>query len=668
MPGRTVIQWDKNDLDALGILKVDCLALGMLTAIRKALDLIRSHNPQGPAGLADVPTEDPAVYEMIQQADTIGVFQIESRAQMSMLPRLRPQCFYDLVIEVAIVRPGPIQGGMVHPYLRRRAGEEAVDYPSEEVRSVLEKTLGVVIFQEQAMRLAVVAAGFSPGEADQLRRAMGAWRKTGVIEKFRTQLITGMRERGYAEDFAQRLFQQIQGFGEYGFPESHAASFAALVYASAWIKRYYPAEFLAALLNSQPMGFYAPAQLVRDARQHGVAVLPVDINQSSYDCTLERSRGFQPVTSEVSNAYPMHEKCVVDFGSLAGQHVSATQDFRSLSPEIPAEIEPETSEVNQRPTLAKLPLMSESTREPEKTLPLPRKPRSSRINLDCGGEGRGEGDQSDVRFGPLTPALSPTIKSKAKLDTSSGGEGVTTYAHAVRLGFCQIRGLSQAVAEQIVTARNPGPFLDYDDFVRRTALSAAILSRLAQADVFASLQVGRREGLWRSMIDHTQIPLFATSPDAEPSVELPALSSQQQMMADYQTTGLSLRAHPLSFVRADLERRGVVTAKALNEVEADRTYRVAGLVLVKQRPGTAKGITFCTLEDETGTANLIVRQDVWERYRRVIRGAAAIVARGRLQRQHGVIHILTDRLEPLVLQQADTTKQTVIAWPVREFR
>ncbi len=287
MPGRTVVQWDKDDLDALGILKVDCLALGMLSAIRRCLDLIKEHTGQS-LTLATIPAEDPAVYEMIQRADTVGVFQIESRAQMSMLPRLKPKKFYDLVIEVAIVRPGPIQGKMVHPYLRRRNGEEPVEYPSEAVREVLEKTLGVPLFQEQAMKLVVVAAGFTPGEADQLRRAMAAWKRTGVINQFEQKLIDGMLANGYSEEFARNLFRQIEGFGSYGFPESHAASFALLVYVSAWIKCHHPAVFLAALLNSQPMGFYGPAQLVADARRHGVEVRPVDVNHSDCDCTLER--------------------------------------------------------------------------------------------------------------------------------------------------------------------------------------------------------------------------------------------------------------------------------------------------------------------------------------------------------------------------------------------
>ena len=364
MPGRTVVQWDKDDLDALGILKVDCLALGMLSAIRRSLDLLKEHTGQS-LSLATIPAEDPAVYKMIQRADTVGVFQIESRAQMSMLPRLKPNSFYDLVIEVAIVRPGPIQGKMVHPYLRRRNGQDPVEYPSEAVQGVLSKTLGVPLFQEQAMKLVVVAAGFTPGEADQLRRAMAAWKRNGVIERFGQKLIDGMLANGYTEEFARNLFGQIQGFGSYGFPESHAASFALLVYVSAWIKCHHPAVFLAAILNSQPMGFYGPSQLVTDARAHGVEVLPVDINQSDCDCTLERS----------------------------------------------------------------------------------------------------------LADGKL----------------------------AVRLGWSTVKGLSQTAAEKIVRERQNGAFTSYGDFVARTGLTSAVLSRLAAADAFRSLALTRRPAYWMSL-------------------------------------------------------------------------------------------------------------------------------------------------------------------------
>ncbi len=517
MPGRTVVQWDKDDLDAIGILKVDCLALGMLSAIRRSLDLLKEHTGQ-PLSLATIPAEDPTVYEMIQKADTVGVFQIESRAQMSMLPRLKPRKFYDLVIEVAIVRPGPIQGKMVHPYLRRRNGHEPVQYPSEAVRDVLNKTLGVPLFQEQAMKLVVVAAGFTPGEADQLRRAMAAWKRTGLINQFEQKLIRGMLANGYSEDFARNLFGQIEGFGSYGFPESHAASFALLVYVSAWIKCHYPAVFLASLLNSQPMGFYGPAQLVADARRHGVEVRPVDVNHSECDSTLERH-------------------------------------------------------------------------EPDGTL-------------------------------------------------------------AVRLGWSTVKGLSTSAAETVVRERRAGPFTSYGELVARTGLTAAVLSRLAAADAFRSLGLSRRPALWMSLAVTPPEPLLADLPDEVPP-PLPTLSPAEDVIHDYHAQGLSLRGHPLAPLRPFLDKERVVPASALESVKPNRRYRVAGLVLLRQRPGTAKGITFMTLEDETGTVNLIVRLQVWQRYRRVGRQARAIIATGLLQRAEGVVHVIVDRLEDLTMQLPD---------------
>jgi error-prone DNA polymerase len=511
MPGRTVVQWDKDDLDALGILKVDCLALGMLSAIRRSLDLIREHTGRS-LTLATIPAEDPAVYQMIQKADTVGVFQIESRAQMSMLPRLKPKEFYDLVVEVAIVRPGPIQGKMVHPYLRRRCGQEPVEYPNLAVREVLHKTLGVPLFQEQAMKLVVVAAGFTAGEADQLRRAMGAWRRNGVINQFEQKLIDGMLANGYTEEFARNLFGQIEGFGSYGFPESHAASFALLVYVSAWIKCHYPAVFLASILNSQPMGFYGPSQLVTDARRHGVEVLPVDVNLSDCDCTLERS------------------------------------------------------------------------------------------NAD------------------------------GKL--------------AVRLGWSTVKGLSQSAAETVVRERRARSFTSYGDFVAHTGLSPAVLSRLAAADAFRSLGLTRRPAYWMSLAPASREPLLAGLPDEEPP-SLPRLSPAQEVIHDYHAQGLSLRGHPFAPLRQFLERKKVVPASALLTLKPNRRIRVAGLVLLRQRPQTAKGITFMTLEDETGSANLIVRPQVWKRFHRVARLARALIVTGLLQRQESVIHVIVDRLEDL---------------------
>lgn len=548
MPERTVIQWNKDDLDELGILKVDCLALGMLTAIRRCFDLVEKHYGRK-LTLANIPEGDPDVYAMICRADTMGVFQIESRAQMSMLPRLQPRCFYDLVIEVAIVRPGPIQGNMVHPYLRRRNGEEAVTYPNEAIRGVLEKTLGVPLFQEQAMRLAVVAAGFTPGEADQLRRAMGAWRRPGIIEQFHRKLVEGMLTKGFSPEYAEAVFGQIRGFGDYGFPESHAASFALLVYVSAWLKYHYPAAFTAALLNSQPMGFYAPAQLVRNAREHNVEVLPVDANLSNWECTLEENeeRGMR------------NEERRTDSSSFVV-------------------------------------------------------PRSSL----------------------------PSVRS-------------------LRLGFNMLQGASAAQIERIEEARRDGPFSSVEDFAQRTGLSRAVISRLAKAGVFGSLQMNRRTALWEALAqDHKELPLFdgkteAAKPDIHHSAFsiqhspafLPSMSPAEEVLADYRTAGLSLRAHPLEFLRADLERRRMVTAASLKTLPNGQTVCVAGIVLVRQRPGTAKGITFVTLEDETGTANLIVRPAVWRRYREAALGATLLAAHGQLQRQGNVIHVLTTKLEDL---------------------
>ncbi len=554
MPERTVIQWDKDDLDRLGILKVDCLALGMLTAIHRAFDLIEKHTGQR-WNLATVPAEDPRVYDMICRADTVGVFQIESRAQMSMLPRLRPRSFYDLVIEVAIVRPGPIQGNMVHPFLRRRAGEEPIEYPNDTIREVLHKTLGVPIFQEQAMRLAIVAAGFTPGEADQLRRAMGAWRRPGIIDNFRRRLIEGMQARGLQPEFAERVFEQLRGFGEYGFPESHAASFALLVYVSSWIKRYHPAAFTAALVNSQPMGFYAPAQLVRDARNHGVPVRPIDVNHSDWDCTLEGVVG--------------------ESGATAG--LASSADALYPSPPTPG-------------------LLSS--------------------------------DLQAVRANP------------------QGARGVSL---ALRLGLRMIAGLSPATADAIVAARCDGPFPSIADLARRAALSQAALSRLAAADAFGSLQLDRRNALWQSLGSEPELPLFVGQGDetSNAPVDLPALSPAAEVRADYRSAGLSLRAHPISFLRADLDQLKVLRSEQLATWPVGRHVRVAGVVLMRQRPSTAKGITFVTLEDETGQANLIVRSDVWLRFHRAARTATAMIAHGKLERQGRVIHVVVNRIDDL---------------------
>jgi error-prone DNA polymerase len=566
MPGRTIVQWDKNDLDELGILKVDCLALGMLTCIRRAFDLVAETG--GPhLTLATVPAEDPAVYEMISRADTVGVFQIESRAQMSMLPRLRPACFYDLVIEVAIVRPGPIQGDMVHPYLRRRAGEEPVTYPNDAIREVLEKTLGVPLFQEQAMRLAVVAAGFTPGEADQLRRAMGAWRRPGVIDEFHRKLVDGMLARGLAREFAEQVFAQIRGFGEYGFPESHAASFALLVYVSAWLKCHHPAAFTAALLGSQPMGFYAPAQLVRDARAHGVKVLPVDVNASRWHATLE------------------------DAGTS-------------------------------------------------------RKPKATGRGGSAPVGGRSRATAAGRQPGPASHGAGP----------------------AIRLGLEQVHGLGEAAGRRIEAARRDGPFRLPRDLVHRAGLDRDELVHLARAGALASLGLDRRRAVWEALGCRERPgsrPLFeqfeggdrtwegiADEPagtdddeDGGTAAFLPRMTLEDEVLADYKANGLSLVAHPVQFAREHLAVRGVMTATEATAAPEGRRVQVAGIVLTRQRPATAKGMIFLTIEDETGAANVVVRPDVWSAAEATTRRAAVLIVHGRIQRRGAVVHLLATRLE-----------------------
>ncbi len=511
MPERTVIQWDKDDLDALGLLKVDVLGLGMLSCIRRAIDLVNGYRKTR-LTMAAIPAEDPAVYEMAQRADTIGVFQIESRAQMSMLPRLKPACFYDLVIEVAIVRPGPIMGGMVHPYLRRREGKEDVTYPSAAVKGVLERTLGVSIFQEQVMQLAVVAAGFTPGEADKLRRAMAAWRRRGGIEPFREKLVQGMLARGYTAAYAEQIYQQIQGFGEYGFPESHAASFALLVYVSCWLKRHEPAAFACALLNSQPLGFYSPSQIVQDARRHGVEVRPVDVLASAVDSTLEPGPRGEP---------------------------------------------------------------------------------------------------------------------------------------AIRLGLGMVNGLKVESAQSVVKARNERIFISVDDLARRAGLEKADLASLARADALASLAGHRREALWSTLAvdEATRLALPAGIEEARAGLEAP--SEGQEVVGDYASLGLTLRRHPLAILRSRLKTRGLRTAEEVAAARNGQWIRTSGIVTCRQRPATASGVLFVTLEDETGYVNLVVWSDLVEQNRRQILGSRLLAVGGQVQKQGLVVHVLARRFEDL---------------------
>ena len=509
MEDRTVIEWDKDDLDVLGIYKVDVLALGMLTALRKSFELIDKHYDEKlTIGMDD---EDPAVYDMLCRGESIGVFQVESRAQMSMLPRLKPRNYYDLVIEVAIVRPGPIQGGMVHPYLRRRDGLEKVEYPKPELEEVLNRTRGVPLFQEQAMQIAMVAAKFSPAKADELRRAMATFRRNGTIHTLKEDFIEGMVDNGYERAFAERCFKQIEGFGDYGFPESHAASFALLVYDSSYVKHYYPEVFAAALLNSQPMGFYAPAQLVGDARKNGVEVRPPDINASNWDCTLEPSQ-----------------------------------------------------------------------------------------NNRC----------------------------------------------ALRLGLRQVAGLSEDDVKRMVAQRTT-PYRDPADLWRRSGLTKRQIVALARADAFASLGLSRRDVLWavRGFSD-VHLPLFDESRvhGLEPSVTLPALTLGEAVVDDYSSFSLSLRSHPLALLRPTFAQRGISSTEVLEHSRNDDVFTLAGLVLVRQRPGTASGVVFVTLEDEKGIANLVVWPKVFEAHRRIVMGARLLAVRGRIQREGIVIHLVAEEL------------------------
>ncbi|MRH94652.1 error-prone DNA polymerase [Agrobacterium tumefaciens] len=528
MDDRQIIEWDKDDIDIVKFMKMDCLALGMLSCMRRGFNMLEERTGVK-YDLATVPQDDDPTYAMIQKADTLGTFQIESRAQMSMLPRLKPKIFYDLVIQVAIVRPGPIQGDMVHPYLRRRDKKEEEHYPKEELRGVLGKTLGVPLFQEQAMRVAIECAGFSPGKADQSRRAMATFKNVGTISKFRQDMIDGMVDRGYEQEFAERIFKQLEGFGSYGFPESHAASFALIAYASSWLKCHHPDIFCTALLNSQPMGFYAPAQIVRDARDHGVEVRPVCVNNSRFDCTLE-----------------------------------------------------------------------------------------------------------------------PTGKKNA-----NGKE-----RYAVRLGLRMVKGLSNDHAAKIVACRQDRDFVSVDDLWRRAGVPAAALVCLAEADAFLpSLSLSRREALWAiKALRDEPLPLFAAAASrenavvdelSEPSVALRPMTDGGEVVQDYGHVGLTLREHPMSFLRRDLSRRRIVSCAEAVRVRDGTWLETAGLVLVRQRPGSAKGVIFMTLEDETGIANAVLWVKTFEKYRRVVLSAGMVGIYGKIQREGEVVHLVAHRLTDL---------------------
>ncbi|WP_224791356.1 error-prone DNA polymerase [Pseudomonas fluorescens] len=512
MAERTIIQWDKDDLDAVGLLKVDILALGMLSAIRRCFDLLRRHRGRD-LSLATVPSEDPQTYEMISRADTVGVFQIESRAQMSMLPRLKPRTFYDLVIEVAIVRPGPIQGGMVHPYLRRRNKEELESYPSEQLRDVLKRTLGVPLFQEQVMQIAIVAADYSPGEADQLRRSMAAWKRHGGLEPHKERLAAGMKKNGYTPEFSAQIFEQIKGFGSYGFPESHAASFALLTYASCWLKCHEPAAFACALINSWPMGFYSPDQILQDARRHHLQIRPVDVRASDWDCSLEPIIGAQP---------------------------------------------------------------------------------------------------------------------------------------AIRLGLRMIKGFREDDARRIEVARAKGAFIDIADLGERARLDARAQEQLADAGALRGLAGDRHRARWEVAGVQKQLGLFAGLPSQdEDRVSLPKPTVGEDLLADYNSVGTTLGPHPLALLRGELKARRCRSSKELLAIENGRPVSVAGLVTGRQRPGTASGVTFVTLEDEFGNVNVVVWRDLAERQRQVLVGSQLLKVDGRWEQQGEVRHLIAGRLSDL---------------------
>ncbi len=558
MPERTVIQWDKDDIEALGLMKVDVLALGMLSTIRKCFDLMSSYGATVTT-MEAVPEDDTATYDMLCAGDSIGTFQVESRAQISMLPRLRPRCYYDLVIQVAIVRPGPIQGDMVHPYLKRRANPEAVSYPSEAIKAVLKSTLGIPIFQEQVIKLAMVAAGFSGGEADQLRRAMASWGKNGNLMKFENKLINGMLERGYSEDFAHRLFEQIKGFGGYGFPESHSASFALLAYFSAWLKCHHPAAFYCALLNSQPMGFYSPSQLVQDARRHGIEVYPVDVLHSHWDHRLE----------------------------LSGPNFK-----------------------------------SEAEAEPE----------------------------------PASKAKTPTTKTME----SSSDPGLHL---GLRLGLRQVKGLSQAGGQRIEAAQQQRCFASLNDLVKRAQLDKRDREALASANALQAFSGHRYQAHWqmlaiepeRPLLDNTcivdsgttdniKMPQSARKKSEADLVQLPAPSVIDDMLADYRTTGLTLGHHPMALLRDHPVFRGCKRQADLQGLNTNRFVRVAGLVTGRQRPGSASGVVFLTLEDETGNINVIVWKDLQERFREALLSSKLLLVKGVMECKNEVIHVIAGEL------------------------
>jgi error-prone DNA polymerase len=570
MKDRYVIEWDKDDIDTLRLLKVDVLALGMLSAIRRSLELVALRRGLPAMRVQDIPAEDPAVYEMCCHADTVGVFQIESRAQQSMLPRLKPRTYYDLVVQVAIVRPGPIQGDMVHPYLKRRAGEEAVEYAKDELREALSRTLGVPIFQEQVMHLAMIAADYTGEEADKLRRAMAAWRRDGDLRPYQADLRRRMLAKGYTGEFADRICKQIEGFGDYGFPESHAASFALLVYTSAWIKRYEPAAFLAGLLNSFPLGFYSPSQLVQDAKRHGVTVLPPDIALSDWDCALEM---------------PGRAGVRIDADTVRARRVDAAHHQARLRAAWP---------------------------------------------------------HDRLRFASrIVRRFAHRLRARIELPPRFYGRG----GPAVRLGFSLIKGFSEEAARRVIEARVRAPFADVDDLAGRAALTRRDLEALAAANALAGIAGHRREAWWAVTAQHAVPALLRDASVAEAPLALPRASEGAEIVADYASLRLTLNRHPLELLRPGLAKQRFRTAAQLAQCRHGALARVCGIVTVRQRPGTANGTIFVSLEDETGSVNVIVHATLVEKQRKELLGSSLMAVAGVVQREGEVVHLVAQRLE-----------------------
>jgi len=617
MEDRTFIEWDKDDIAALGLLKVDVLALGMLTCIRKAFGLIEKHEGRT-LTLATVPRDDDEVYDMLCKADSIGVFQVESRAQMNMLPRLKPRSFYDLVIEVAIVRPGPIQGDMVHPYLRRRARLEPEYYPSpspqhgdkDELKEILGRTKGVPLFQEQAMRIALVAAEFSDGEVNELRKAMATFRRRGTIGLLEEKMVSRMTARGYDKEFAQRCFNQIKGFGEYGFPESHAASFAHLVYVSSWIKCHHPAAFAAALLNSQPMGFYAPAQIVRDAREHAVEVRAADVNLSDWDCTLEPGG---------ADGRPAMRLGLRQVDGLQEEEIR--DKLMAVRDAVPS---PGAHAAQAAPTSPQRGEVSVEWSAP--TSPLP----------------DGERSEANVNELPREPAFS---------QMSSRGIPATSAGMTKAAGEARVEPVVAPHPGPLLARGERGKFRDVHDLWARARLKIATLEKLAAADAFRSVGLDRRQALWevKALNAAAPLPLFSWSETREgapePFVQLPQMRLSEHVVNDYQTLRLSLKEHPMSFLRSRFAARRVIACDELRGVKDGAWVAVAGVVLVRQRPGSAKGVVFMTIEDETGIANSVIWSKQLERFRKEVMGSRLIVVHGRVQRQEDIIHVVAARLE-----------------------